>query len=99
MLELAIELFTTLSLLSVATVRVVELFKVYLHTFHSIPAQAYMAMAMAVGTAISWMSGGIPVMTGPGEHLLVGLLVSGGSGFWHDLLSIVRGLAAGGTQK
>ena len=112
---------TLLAALSVSTERLVEIVKgwiPFLNTQSANPAaegrrQALVhVLAVLCGIATAWLAqsalqGVLPEnLLTPGGYVVIGLLASGGSGFWNSILNYVKAakdtkvsLAAGGGQS
>lgn len=98
-LDTAIALLGYITVVSVAAERLVEMCK---PVVARIVAEkdtkfAYYAIAAVAGGTLHLMSGqtfpyfGTPVSAA----VVMGLLASGGSGVWHDMLGILRGFSSG----
>lgn len=98
-LDAAITLLGYIGVVSVAAERVVEMAKpIVNHVMSDEGAKfAYHAVAAITGGTLHVMSGQtLPFFeTAVSSAVVVGLLASGGSGVWHDLLGVLRNFKSG----
>lgn len=98
-LDAAITLLGYVGVVSVAAERVVEMTKPIVGRIvaEKDTKFAYYAVAAVAGGTLHLMSGQMfPYFSTPvSAAVVMGLLASGGSGVWHDLLGILRGFSSG----
>lgn len=98
-LDTAITLLGYVGVVSVAAERVVEMAKPLINQALSDEGAkfAYHVVAAITGGTLHAMSGQtVPFFETPmTSSVVVGLLASGGSGVWHDLLGILRNFKSG----
>lgn len=97
-LEAVVTLLGYVGVVSVAAERAVEMMKPLVTKYVSEERKklAYYVLAAASGAALHAMSGQtFPYFANPvSASVVVGLLASGGSGVWHDLLGILRNFSS-----
>ena len=98
-LEAAVTLLGYVGVVSVAAERVVEMVKPLVDKYISDDHKkiAYYATAALSGGVLHTMSGqSFPYFGDPvSASVVMGLLASGGSGMWHELLGILRNFSSG----
>lgn len=98
-LDAAITLLGYVGVVSVAAERAVEMMKPLVAKYVSDDRKkfAYYALAAITGGVLHTMSGQTFPYFGDqvSAAIVMGLLASGGSGVWHDLLGILRNFSSG----
>ncbi len=98
-LEAAVTLLGYISIVSVAAERAVEMMKPLVTKYFSEDRKkfVYYALAAITGGVLHTMSGQVfPYFDDAASAAVVmGLLASGGSGVWHELLSILKNFSSG----
>lgn len=98
-LDAAVTLLGYVGIVSVAAERVVEMMKPLIYKYISEEGRkfVYYITAGSAGAAMHVLSGQpFPYFATPTTAaVMVGLLTSGGSGVWHELLGILRNFSSG----
>lgn len=98
-LNVLLELFTYIAILSATVERLVEIFKPAIDGYvnrtlmgdRGRKTMLYLTSCISGGVLHHLSSSTMPYFADPiGSAVVAGLLVSGGSGMWHDLLSVLK---------